>query len=540
MALDPALATAIAGLRGELAAISGRLAQVEANQRTAQLGNSSVENGSLVFNDGAGNPQVVLGLQPDGTFAHASVTSQTPVAPDAPLTSPGVLGAMITWDGVMGDGSAPLADFAGVQVHVSAVSGFTPTAVTLMGGMGGPGTFGVGGLAAGTVYYACLVAYNVAGNTSPPGAQAAVTPQSVPANIPLGAISALQIQTGAITTAQIAANAGILGAQIASQTITGANIAANTITANALEAGIVIAGVIDGTEVNAPVINGGIINGVMVNATNIYGSVISATTFTGTDFFITTSGEFYYTGTPALGNLGASVTTGVTTDPVGNPTGAGFSSYGPGNQASLTAGALAFAATAGTTTFFGNANGTMAGTTATGYSGSMSLGGVDTAIWTVTAAGFTKMSKTWPVPAGDVDVDTAYRLTVGGAGVTGTTQETMIFRLAAFGATLAQFTVGAAEFPTSTPFEFTWMCIIACASATSAKALITGNMSVSGGTELTIGSTVNASGGFGQWSGSVVISNTVASSVEFQAKWQTGTFGATVASGLSIFERLGT
>jgi hypothetical protein len=540
MALDPALATAIAGLQGELAAISGRLAQVEANQRTAQLGNSSVENGSITFNDGAGNPQVVLGLQPDGTFAHASVTSQTPVAPDAPVASPGVLGAMITWDGGFSDGSAALADFAGVQVHVSTAAGFTPTAVTLQGGMAGPGTFGVGGLSAGVVYYACLVAYNVAGNTSPPGAQSAVTPLSVPALIPPGAISALQIQTGAITTAQIAANAGILGGQIAAQTITGANIQAGTVTANALEAGIVIGGVIDGTTVNAPVINGGIINGVMINATNIYGAVISATTFEGTDFFITTAGEFYYTGTPALGNLGASITTGATTDPVGNPTGAGFSTYGPSNQASLTAGQLLFATTAGATTFYGNANGTMAGTTATGYSGTMSLGGVDTTIYTVTATGFTQMSMAWPVPAGDVSTDTAYRLTVGGAGTMGTTNETMIFRLAAFGATFAQFTIGGTELPAGSPFEFTWTCIVACASTISAKVLITGNMSVSTANELTVGGTANASGGFGQWSGAVAISSASASTVVFQGKWGTGTFGSTMASGLSIFERLGT
>jgi hypothetical protein len=351
MAADPALAAAVTGLRNELAAISARLAQVEQNQRTAQLGSSSVENGAITFNDAAGAPQVVLGLQPDGTFAHASVTSQTPVAPDAPLTAPGILGATVAWDGGMSDGSSPLADFAGVQVHLSTVNGFTPTAASLQGGMPGPGSFGVGGLVAGTVYYTALVAYNVAGNTSPPSAQTAVTPQSVPANIPPGAISGLQIQTGAVTTAQIAANAGILGEQIAGQTITGANIAANSISANLLTAGIIIAGVIDGTEVSAPVINGGIINGVMINATNINGGVINATTFTGDDFIINDSGAFFYDGTPGPGDLIVAMSPSAGTDPFGTSVYQGIT---------IESGALSFPWSGGVNQIVETGNGTLA------------------------------------------------------------------------------------------------------------------------------------------------------------------------------------
>jgi hypothetical protein len=313
MALDPALATAIAGLQKELASLSARLTQVEQNQRSSQLGNSSIENGSITFNDATGTPQVVLGLQADGSFAHASVTSQVPVAPDAPTTAPGVLSAMVMWDGVMSDGSSPLADFAGVQVHVSTVSGFTPDATTMQGGLPGPGMFGVGGLTAGATYYACLVAYNVAGNTSPAGAQATVVPQSVPQNIPPGAITGLQIQTGAVSSAQMAVNAGILGSQIANQTITGANVAAGTISTNLLTAGIVIAGVIDGTVVSAPTINGGVINGVMINA-----GVINAGTFIGPNFLFTPLGYFIYNGTPALGNTPAAWTSPGLADPFGN------------------------------------------------------------------------------------------------------------------------------------------------------------------------------------------------------------------------------
>jgi hypothetical protein len=338
VALSPELAAAIRGLQAELSRISGRLTTVEANQRADQVTNASVENGSITFNDSAGNAQVVLGLQPDGTFAHASVTSTTPVAPDAPLTGPGVLSCMVTWDGGMSDGSAPLADFAGVQVHLSAASGFTPDSSTLQGTMGGAGTFGVGGLAAGTTYYAALVAYNTAGNASPAGAQTAVVPQSVPANIPPGAISALQLQTGSITAAQLAANAGILGQQIAGQTITGANIAAGTITANLVAAGIVIAGVIDGTMVSAPVINGGTINGA---------------TFTGTNWIENLAGSFYYSGPPGVGDLIASVTD-ASSDPLGNVTTPGIASYEEDNWVSLYNAQLNFLGGAFVTLFNGD------------------------------------------------------------------------------------------------------------------------------------------------------------------------------------------
>ena len=71
-------------------------------------------------------------------------------------------------------------------------------------------------------------------------------------------------------------------------------------------------------------------------------------TFNGTDFIINASGAFFYSGTPALGNLSASLVPGVSTvtDPEGNTAQPGFTSYASSTfWAQLLAGVLNFATT---------------------------------------------------------------------------------------------------------------------------------------------------------------------------------------------------
>jgi hypothetical protein len=59
--------------------------------------------------------------------------------------------------------------------------------------------------------------------------------------------------------------------------------------------------------------------------------VIEGPTFVGLDFIINASGYFAYSGTPAFGNLAASVTPGNGTDAYGNAYIAGHTSYSPGS-----------------------------------------------------------------------------------------------------------------------------------------------------------------------------------------------------------------
>ena len=90
-------------------------------------------------------------------------------------------------------------------------------------------------------------------------------------------------------------------------TVTATQIAANTITASQLAAGIVYAGIINGTTVNAATFTGSV--------------------FEGTDFVINSSGAFFYSGTPAAGNLIASITNTSGTDAHGNAYQAGIFMY---------------------------------------------------------------------------------------------------------------------------------------------------------------------------------------------------------------------
>lgn len=71
---------------------------------------------------------------------------------------------------------------------------------------------------------------------------------------------------------------------------------------------------------------------------------ISGTTFSGTDYVINSSGEFFYSGTPAAGNLVSSITNSAGADSFGNNYLAGSSTYdnGSGIATSLAAGFVAF------------------------------------------------------------------------------------------------------------------------------------------------------------------------------------------------------
>jgi hypothetical protein len=62
---------------------------------------------------------------------------------------------------------------------------------------------------------------------------------------------------------------------------------------------------------------------------------VRGTTFLGTNFVIGAAGEFFYSGTPAAGNLVASVTNAAGTDQYGNIYLANISSYGAGFASSL-------------------------------------------------------------------------------------------------------------------------------------------------------------------------------------------------------------
>jgi len=251
--LDPA----VTQLTGQIREMAARITTLERNQRSGYNSqNTSIDGGSLTINDNTGAPAIVIGAQSDGTFAVKQVgTVVPPLSPSTPVVLGGIGGLIVSWDGLMSDGTTPLLDFAATQVHVSVTPNFTPSSGTLVGQMIGAGLFGIGGLTAGTTYYVALMAVNGAGQAGDPSAQASGSPAVIPAGvIPPGSITALQIATGTITAAQLAAAAGILGSQIAGATITSANIFAGTITAALLAANLVVAGIVDATTITGSIL----------------------------------------------------------------------------------------------------------------------------------------------------------------------------------------------------------------------------------------------------------------------------------------------
>lgn len=173
----------VSSLLKTLASYERRIALLERNQRVNNIGNASIENGALVVTDGDGNTQVTLGLQPDGTYAQVASSPTSPLSPSVPVVLPGIQELFVTWDGQLSDGSTPLADFAGVQVHCSQLAGFIPDATTLQGALTGPFVYRIGNLLAGTVYYVAFTAVNMSGNLSPASAQATGTPLAVVSGI---------------------------------------------------------------------------------------------------------------------------------------------------------------------------------------------------------------------------------------------------------------------------------------------------------------------------------------------------------------------
>ena len=163
---NPNLDRAINELVRTIGKLQSRVANIERGQRATQLDNSSIDAGTVTFTDSSGNPQLTLGMQPDGTYG---ITAQTgaptgPPTPDDPQVVSSALGLTVVWDGLIG-GATPPANFAGVQVHCSSTPGFTPSPATLQGMMSSAGLFAIPNLVPGTTYYVVLLVQDTAGNT---------------------------------------------------------------------------------------------------------------------------------------------------------------------------------------------------------------------------------------------------------------------------------------------------------------------------------------------------------------------------------------
>lgn len=152
---------------------------------TLQTNNTSITWSSLV--PGATYEVKVRAVDTSG---HESAFSSTasivaasdavpPPIPTAPTMSNYLGVVRINWDGTgVGPVSMPV-DFSHVEVHLSTVTGFTPSAGTQVDALVSSGVSVVSTLVYGTPYYAKLIAVDRTGNKSAASSQATATPVQV-------------------------------------------------------------------------------------------------------------------------------------------------------------------------------------------------------------------------------------------------------------------------------------------------------------------------------------------------------------------------
>lgn len=116
--------------------------------------------------------------------------------PSAPAVSPFLFaGLLITWDGLANGGTAIDNDIRHVEVHVSTVNNFVPSAGTLKDRIDiGGGSTVVGELTPGTTYYVRFKSVDWAGNPGPVGPQTTGVPD---------AVGTADLGNGAVTDAKL-------------------------------------------------------------------------------------------------------------------------------------------------------------------------------------------------------------------------------------------------------------------------------------------------------------------------------------------------
>jgi hypothetical protein len=283
------------------------------------------------------------------------------------------------------------------------------------------------------------------------------------------------------------------GAAWAAQQFGTGAIAANAITAALIAAGTVVAGIINGTTVTAATINGSTING---------------SVFNGADFSFAPAGLFFYSGTPAAGNLILTIgTTASGTDPFGNAFQKGniivysgaatytvLGSSAAGNlllSAGSSGGAgLEFPAQSATPTstqsiLYADSNGNLSFRNGpSGFNGHLvNCLGTDTTLRGVTGGTAGQLSALFTIPAGDALAGTIYRLKLYGKFVQAATAEQTSVNAAVNGTAVAASGWVAAT--VAAGLGATWeaefaLLVVTAGSAGTATPHLTGKASTNG------------------------------------------------------------
>ncbi|QPR39602.1 hypothetical protein [Brevibacterium casei] len=140
--------------------------QVRAVGNQPQAQRTSVEGGSIDFNDADGNLRAIVGEQFDGGTTINVVAGPTPPTPTAPVAEVTYGGIKVRWDGMFEDDAIAPTDFSRVQVYAKAGGFVTPTPENAKGSIVSAAGDEVSlGVEKGT-HTVCLAAWSQAGKPS--------------------------------------------------------------------------------------------------------------------------------------------------------------------------------------------------------------------------------------------------------------------------------------------------------------------------------------------------------------------------------------
>lgn len=128
----------------ELATLRRDVDTLRRNFRAPQLTRSSIDNGYLdvIIDD---DLRARIGQQSDGRAAVTYMNGDPPPTPTVPLVSARQLAVVVGWDGGFDGGVDAPSDLQRIDVHVSEVADFTPTAETAVVSLFGPGAVSFAG-----------------------------------------------------------------------------------------------------------------------------------------------------------------------------------------------------------------------------------------------------------------------------------------------------------------------------------------------------------------------------------------------------------
>jgi hypothetical protein len=330
----------------------------------------------------------------------------------------------------------------------------------------------------------------------------------------------------------------------------------------------------------------------------LFGVILSGGTIMGPDYIINTAGAFFYNGAPAAGNLAEWIAPAPGTDAYGNNYGSGINSANAaGGSASITAASIglfagvntilvmsnqgfflyspfgaagnligSWAAAAGVDQYgnaypkgfspaalvlqstavpvipaagialFANANGTsMQVLSGGGQTGDIAANITGRGVFTANGTSLGQLNGPVTIRANDGQLNTVYRLTVGGWGQqAATTAVSQAIAVVAFGHTFTYSGMAASLIAAGAQFYWRAVIDLTVTGAGAAGACrVTGQVTWSGAT-----SSANETLAFSQ-TADTAIDTTTATTMAFYASWSAVTNSPQMTGNYSVFERLG-